>query len=334
MRTKALLLIAALVVVAALIYGYRRMSGERAQEANGEQPITAASSLVRNANGGTSIQLTAHAQKLLGLQTAPPAAATLDRELPAYGRVLDPAPLVGLVSEIGVARAALDASSKEDQRLQRLFAQGQGASAKAAETAAAAVKRDRILLQAAEAQLVAAWGEPLAAQPDLDGFVQSLVRLETALVRLDLPTGESLSETPIGARLLPVGIGQPISASLLGRATRTDLQSQGQGFLFVTTNAPAMLTPGLALKGYLQLPGEPVPGVIVPAAAVVRSAERAWVYAQTGDTSFVRREIVLHHPAAGGWFVTHGVAATDRLVITGAQALLSEERKTQIQVGD
>lgn len=334
MKTKALLLIAALVVVAALIYGYRRMSAERAQEAKGEQPITAASSVERSASGETFIKLTADTQKLLGLQTAPPAAVTLDRELPAYGRVLDPAPLVGLVSGIGAARAALEASNKEYQRLQTLFAQGQSASAKAVEAAEAEVKRDRILLQAAEAQLVAAWGEPLATQPDLAGFVQSLIRLETALVRLDLPTGESLNETPKGARLLPVGIGQPITARFLGRATRTDLQTQGQGFLFVATNAPAMLTPGLALKGFLQLPGEPLAGVIVPAAAVVRSAERAWVYAQTGDTAFARREIALDHPVADGWFVTHGVAATDRLVVTGAQALLSEERKTQIQVGD
>lgn len=334
MKTKALLTIAALVVVAALIYGYRRMSEERAQEAKSEQPITAASSVERSASGETFIKLTADTQKLLGLQTAPPAAVTLAHELPAYGRVLDPAPLIGLVSGIGAARAALEASNKEHHRLQTLFAQGQSASAKAVEAAEAEVKRDRILLQAAEAQLVAAWGEPLATQPDLAGFVQSLIRLETALVRLDLPAGETLSEAPKAARLLPPGTGQPVTASYLGRATQADPQMQGQGFLFLTTNAPPVLTPGLALKGFLQLPGQPVPGVIVPATAVVRSAERAWVYTQTGDTAFARREIALDHPVTGGWFVTHGVAASDRLVITGAQALLSEERKTQIQVGD
>ncbi len=49
---------------------------------------------------------------------------------------------------------------------------------------------------------------------------------------------------------------------------------------------------------------------------------------------FQRRELALDRPVAGGWFVTNGLAPNDRVVLTGAQALLSEERKTQIKVGD
>ena len=128
-------------------------------------------------------------------------------------------------------------------------------------------------------------------------------------------------------------MAQPVAADFLGRAATTDPQVQGAGFIFVVTNAPAALTPGLALTGFLQLPGEPANGVIVPNAAVVHSDGRAWIYVQTGDTTFARREISLDHPVAGGWFVTNGVAPGDKVVVTGAQTLLSEERKTEIKVG-
>lgn len=109
---------------------------------------------------------------------------------------------------------------------------------------------------------------------------------------------------------------------------------QGEGFLFTATNAAGRLAPGLALTGFLQLPGAPLRGVVVPNAAIVRAAERAWVYVQTGDTAFQRRELALDQPVGEGWFVTGGLAPKDRLVVTGAQTLLSEERKTQIKVGD
>jgi len=100
------------------------------------------------------------------------------------------------------------------------------------------------------------------------------------------------------------------------------------------TNAPVALTPGLAVTGFVQLPGEPARGVIVPDAAVVRSDGRVWIYVQITGTAFARREIFLDHPAGGGCLVTNGVAAGDKVVITGAQTLLSEEHKTEIKMGD
>ncbi len=226
------------------------------------------------------------------------------------------------------------ASSKEYQRLKTLFAQGQNASAKALESAQAAMQRDQIALQTAEAQLVTAWGKSIVEQPDLAAFVASLARLECVVVRLDLPAGDSVSEAPVGAQLVLPGTNAPLAARFLGRATTTDPQVQGAGFLFAATNATARLAPGLALTGLLQLPGAPLHGVVVPNAAIVRAAERAWVYVQTGDTTFERRELALDQPVAGGWFVTSGLAPADRLVVTGAQTLLSEERKTQIKIGD
>jgi hypothetical protein len=55
---------------------------------------------------------------------------------------------------------------------------------------------------------------------------------------------------------------------------------------------------------------------------------------QIAPTQFERRHVVLNSHAARGWFVTSGFAEEDHIVVTGAQALLSEELKSQIQVKD
>jgi len=49
------------------------------------------------------------------------------------------------------------------------------------------------------------------------------------------------------------------------------------------------------------------------------------VYAQTSEDGFVRRAVRLDRPTREGWFVANGLAAGDRLVVTGAQQLLSAE---------
>lgn len=334
MKAKIFLLLIALAVVAALVYGYRQMSRERTAEAKGEKPVASESKVQRGANGEAVVNLDPAAQRLVGLATAPLAAATLAPEVEAYGRVLDPSSLVGLLSDFASAQAALEASSREHQRVNALFREGENASAKARDAAEAAMKRDQIARQAAEARLVSEWGRSVATEPELGAFVQALAARQSVLVRLDLPAGEIPGAAPTGARLALPGRAPPVAARLLGRAPTADPQVQGEGFLLVVTNAPAALSPGLAVTGFLQWPGEPARGVAVPDDAVVRWADRAWVYVQTGDTTFARREIPLNHPTAGGWFVGLGVAPGDRLVVTGAQTLLSEERKSQIQVGD
>ncbi len=109
---------------------------------------------------------------------------------------------------------------------------------------------------------------------------------------------------------------------------------QGQGFLFLVKTSSPSLAPGRAVSGYLQLAGEPLSGCIVPDSAVLRHAGRAWVYVQTGEETFARREIALDHPSEEGWFVSGSVSANDRVVMHGAQALLSEEQKYQIRMLD
>lgn len=334
MKKVILIVIVAAAAIAGLVVAYKQTSQERAAEAEGEAPVVAESRVRRSVDGEVTITLEAEAQQRVALHIAPPAPGTLPREVKAYGRVLDAAPLAALLAEIGTARATLEASQKERQRVNLLHGQGENASQRAVEAAETAVQRDQIAFEATQWKLVAAWGQALADHPDLPGLVKSLVTQQAALVRLDLPAGQT-SATPRGARLFVLAApDQPIEAQWIGPAADVNSQAQGQGFLFLAQVAGSGLRPGQVLLGSLQQPGEPLAGVLVPPSAVVRLAGKAWVYLQANGTNFTRRVVALDHPASGGWLVTTGLSPQDRLVVTGAQMLYSEELKSRIQIGD
>jgi hypothetical protein len=85
------------------------------------------------------------------------------------------------------------------------------------------------------------------------------------------------------------------------------------------------LPPGAAVAGFLKTSGEPVGGVAVPFSAVVRHEGKGWIYVQTETNQFVRTEIPLDRLMNDGWFVSENLSATNHIVVTGAQTVLSAE---------
>ena len=280
----------------------------------------------RDTNGNAVITLSSKTQKDLGILLKSPSTFQMSPELKGYGRVLDPAPLVALVTELASAQAAYTASSGEVARLKTLEGQG-NASARAVQTAEAAASRDWAAIQSARERLTLSWGKVVADQKDLPAFFHNLSSLEAALVRIDLPIGEALKEPPTVARIANLS-GASAEAAFLERAPSVDPQMQGQGFLFLLKPNSLRLTAGEAVVGYLKTPGEPLAGIIIPREAVVRTEGAGWVYVlySAGD-SFTRIEVSLDHPTEAGWFVTKGVSADEYVVVTGAQQLLSIELK-------
>jgi hypothetical protein len=280
----------------------------------------------RDTNGNAVITLSSKTQKDLGILLKSPTTFQMSPELKGYGRVLDPAPLVALITELASAQASYSASSSEVARLKTLEGQG-NASARALQTAEAAASRDGVTIQSARERLILSWGKAVADRTDLSAFIHDLSSLETALVRIDLPVGETLKEPPAGARIANLSTAFA-DAALLEKAPSVDPQMQGQGFLFLLRPNSLRLTSGEAVVGYLKIPGEPLAGVIIPREAVVRTEGAGWVYVMNeGGEGFTRIEIPLDHPTEAGWFVTKGATATDHVVATGAQQLLAIELK-------
>jgi hypothetical protein len=319
--------------MAGLIIANRELGRERELESEREKPVAAKSRVKPGANGEATLTLEDEAQNRIALQVEPVRPAKLDPELKGFGRVLDPAPLAALAAELASAQAALAASEKEFDRLKLLNAQEKNASDRAVQMAEATARRDQILVESVRTRLALAWGQAVADQAGLPAFVRSLSSLDRVVVRLDLPAGEVLPAPPVSARIVLASLEEhSIPAQFLGPAPAVDAQVQGQGFLFLAQASSPRLAFGKTVTGYVQLPGERLSGFVVPDSAVVRHAGQGWVYVQTHPDTFMRRRIPLDHRTDTGWFVPEGVAANERVVVSGAQALLSEEQKYQIKL--
>lgn len=262
-------------------------------------------------------------QKSAAIKVEAPSPAQVTPEIKGYGRVVDPAALAGMVGDFTTAQAANNASQAEFKRLKTLSAQN-NASAKALEDAESAAARDQAQFEAAHLKLLGSWGEAIASRQDLTSFMESLGNMQSALVRVDLPAGQTLKWTPEKARLETLS-GEHIDASFLGAAPAVDPQTQSQGFLFLVQPNSLKLAPGAAVVGHLQAPGEPKAGYAIPSSAILRYEGATWIYVQQGSTNFVRRTISLEEPLDNGWFVSSGVSTNDQIVVTGAQTVLSQE---------
>jgi hypothetical protein len=87
--------------------------------------------------------------------------------------------------------------------------------------------------------------------------------------------------------------------------------------------------PGATVTGYLKIPGSPKQGLSVPNTALIRHEGEVFVYVQTSDDTFQREEVKLDTPLPNGWLISADLKPGQKIVITGAQQLLSEELKSR-----
>ena len=105
--------------------------------------------------------------------------------------------------------------------------------------------------------------------------------------------------------------------------------SKGQSFYYVAPALEAGLLPGMNVTAYLAA-GPKLEGMVVPSSAVVWVKGAAWVYVQKPGDRFVRQRVLVDNPVKGGFFVQKGLSPKVRIVVQGAQQLLSEEFRSQI----
>jgi hypothetical protein len=282
------------------------------------------------------VQLSAQGAQRMGLAVATLLAARHAREKQASAIVLSPQGLAAFAGtyvtdtrDLAQARVNLGVTQKEYRRQEALYRANQTTSLKSLQAAQAAVETNRAQVVAALRQLqldraameeqwggtVAQWlaaGSPQIAQ---------ILEQKEWLVEVTL-TGLSAGEPARWALFTAPG-----GATAFGRYVSSFPQSnpviQGLNFLYVIPARPGFAR-GLTLVA--ELPdGRLRSGVVVPESAAVWANGQAWAYKETGTNRFERLRIATEEPVSGGWFVTSGFAAGDRVVIRGAEELYSTE---------
>ena len=335
------------IVIVGVIWVFRGSRKEDAEEEQAEKR-TAATSGVSIANGASVVAMKPDEQQLNGIRTAPLELILRRKEFQATGIVLPIQDLISLRSEyiaastqLEKARASLDVSQRAYERLNTLYKDEHNASAKAVQAAQGVLQADQASVKAAEDTVFLdennirqQWGDVIARwlfrhSPVFD----RIVRQQDVLVQITFPPG-TIGAVPASASLQLVQ-GKLLNARLVSPFPRLDSRIQSPSFLYVTPGQPGLI-PGLNLTVLLSS-GPLWRGVTVPANAVVWWEGKAWAYVQLSTTQFSRREVQTQFPVNEGWFApitTHPKSAFkpgDKLVVNGAQQMLSEEFRSQTQ---
>jgi membrane fusion protein, multidrug efflux system len=275
---------------------------------------------------------------------------------------LAPSERIGLADQLATARSELRASTASTaaakaayERARILNADNKNVSDRVVEDASARFRAEEARLQAAtdnvgllENSLRAAGpagNQPLIAERGGDVVeimaqpgesieagspILRVARLDRLLARVDVPPGQRVPASATAARIYAVGYeNTPIPAERVALAATVDPKSQGESFLFRLKKTLFGLRPGVAVVARITVPGAVRRGVVIPLTAIVHMGGQCYAYVQAGTNQFVRKEVNVDEPVEHGYFTTANFSAGDRVVVQGAQILLSEEFKSQ-----
>ncbi len=340
-------LVVAGVVAFGTLMGWGFLAGrnEAATEAERERAIKIPIRVSGDA-GERVITIDAATQHRSGIETIALPSAPHQEELRAYGMVLDVARLTELSNnyanakaQVQTAQAKLAMSKPAFERAQKLFNETHVVSQAQLQAAEAAFGTDQASLAAAEAQVrtltataYQEWGSVLGKSlVDESPMITALIERQTFLLQITLPPGVTLRAPPATASI-ETGKAARANVTFVSPATRIDPKIQGVS-LFYAAAAESGVLPGMNVLAFLPS-GRSAEGADVPASAVVWWQGRAWVYRRTGQDTFARVEIATDLPAPGGGYIAKDVPEDAEIVTRGAQLLLSEEFRAQIQVED
>ncbi len=343
-RPLVLVLIIA-VAIGGLIFAFVEGRKELARERERESPVKAPTR-VTVVGDENVVRFDETERKQGGVELGALPTVSHQPTIRAFGMVVDPQELIDLrgqvetaLAQLNKARAATDVAQKEFER-QKTLTKSQNVSEKSFQQAEGNFLVEQANVAVAQAQVDAMeatarqrWGV-LIGQAIIDNApsAERLQRKEDLLLLITIPNGVALAEAPQTATVQGAS-GSALTAKFISPAQRTDPKIQGRSFFYVVEAKETGLLPGMNVEALLPA-GGPRRGVIVPGGGAVWLHGKAWAYAEREADHFARHEVATDQPAADGFFQPLDFAKDGKLVIKGAEVLLSEEFRAQIQIGD
>jgi hypothetical protein len=345
MNRKPLVLIPAAIVVAGLlVFAFIQGRAEFAKEKEREAPVKTPSR-VATVGGEAVVKIDKATLAKSGIALTALTANTSPLEQQAYAVVLQVQDLADARNSYAAAKAQLDkvrtsveVARKDYQRLNLLHNDDRNVSDKVFQAGAAALATEQANAQAAQVALqstasgvVQRYGETIAGWLASDSpTLRRVLQQQEVLLQVTLPI-EAAGTVPPKTIRIQAAENVFSSATLVARSPRMDPRVQGISFFYVASGQT--LVPGMNVQAFLPTPSEAT-GVVVPQSAVVWWQGKSWIYVQRSPDHFARVEVPAERPVKNGFFVRTGLQPNDHVVTTGAQLLLSEEFRSQIQVGE
>ncbi len=332
----------------AFIEGRHELASERERERPVKEP-----SRVRNEEGRIEISLDVAEQEEAGILTSTIPVTSHQSQVKVYATVVPIQQIAdayqGYASQKAQATKAIataSASQKEFLRIKDLYGkrlesdknlqaaeadwQSDDASATAAQSA----------LQSLAGSIRQEWGKPIAlwffkGSTELDRLLnQEIVLIEATLSADQFQPGRTSIPRVAFAQLSPA---DPfIHLHYVSSAQAADARFQGTVLYFSTDSQSSALLGGMNVSVFLPT-GDTIQGLTIPRSAAVWWQGKAWFYAREDSTTFTRLELPTSEPTESGWFLQTGspdLPVPAKIVTRGAQLLLSEEFRSQIQVGE
>ena len=308
-------------VAIASLCGCQKSAGSREDSAAAGAAVSAGA----DTPSGQGVQLKPEQIEHLGVVLKPAQAGSVVPEVQGYGLVLSHDDVAQGVAELATAAAAERQSRAALERARRLVGTDGALSADALESAQRQAAVDAAALALAHRRLSATLGVQAPwSGGGHDEELDALASGQLKLVRATFPLGSWKGSLPARLRIAHLD-PEPLAESWkLTRLWGAPADASVPGRSFFALLEGTQFSEGERVQVWAPS-GAAVSGVLVPAAAVVINAGSYWCYVQKGAGSFVRVPVDTSLPGEGGYLVTSGLAAGERIVTAAAGLLLARE---------
>jgi multidrug efflux pump subunit AcrA (membrane-fusion protein) len=314
-----------------LVAGCERAAEPAALKPSAAEPIGRETELLR-------LTLGADAERQLGVSVTPVTDGALPEYLMVHGEVVA-APVPGGLpvgaatdfatlaanqaradGELGRLQAALDVARIALERAERLVAEEAGSLRTRDEA--------RATLAAAEANLAAARAQRDLLGPAVGRLGDTPRRwIRVASLAGDLP--RIARSEPALVRSLG-GIEAPVTAHPVAGPPSANYGTATIDLFYRLPEAASGLRVGERVRVDLPIIGGRTPGLLVPAAAILRDIHGGeWVYAKTGEHAYERRRVEVERLAGDRALLRRGPPAGTSVVDAGAMELFGAEFGTK-----
>lgn len=330
------------ISIVAVVY----VSANHSDTGEDEQEAVKTPSHVSVKNGVTVITLDAATKEREGIRVELLSESSRRTELRATSVILSVSGLAALRNSYVAARTKLErdrvdlaTSRSQYERTKMLYDENQNMSLQAMQSAEAMFRNNQAQVAADEQDanlkldtIGQTWGSVVEKWvSNNSAILNAVLDQHEFLAQIVFPPGE----VAIAPRTLSIRTSgsQRVDGRLVSPMPQVNPQIQGISYLYLISSQPGLAV-GMNLAVTVPV-GTPVRGVTIPQSAVVWWQGKAWVYEATSPTTFTRREVPTENPVSGGDFVPSSIFTPGTtVVIAGAQALLSEEFRSQIQQED